>query len=106
MFPQINRVEKAQDAIASGSVKLHVFLPSGRKLWTVVGREGEYWVDPGLLFCSCKDYYFVTLSGGESCYHLKSVKAVNEDIEMLEFSDDDYDGFLQALVAEAENALR
>jgi predicted nucleic acid-binding Zn finger protein len=100
-------VEKAEDALASGSVKLHLFLPSGRKLWTVVGKEGEYWVDPELSFCSCKDYYFATLSGGGPCYHLKSVEnAAEEGLEALEFSDGDYDSFLQALAAEAENALR
>ena len=100
-------MEKAAGAVAAGSVKLHVFMPSGKKLWTVVGREGEYWVDPELSFCSCKDYYFVTLSGGAPCYHIKSVKkTIEEGTEALEFSDNDYAGFLQALAGEAENALR
>lgn len=100
-------MEEADDAVAAGSVKLHLFLPSGKKLWTVVGKEGEYWVDPELSFCSCKDYYFATLSGGEPCYHIKSAKkAMGEGIKAFEFSDDDYPGFLQALAAEAEDALR
>lgn len=100
-------MEKAAGALAAGSVKLHLFQPSGRKLWTVVGKEGEYWVDPELAFCSCKDYYFVTLSGGAPCYHIKSVeKAIEDGTEALEFSDGDYVAFLQALAAEAENALR
>ncbi len=105
-FPQINGVEK-EGAVAPGSVKLHLFLPSGRRLWTVVGKEGEYWLDPELSFCSCKNYYFATLSGGEPCYHLKGIdKAIEEAVEAIEFSDSDYDGFLQALAVEAENALR
>lgn len=92
---------------AGGSVKLHLFLPSRRKIWTFVGREEEYWVDPDLSFCSCKDYYFATLSGGEPCYHLKSTKKAEQDgVTAVEFSDQDYDSFLQALAAEAENALR
>lgn len=100
-------MEKAADALAAGSVKLHVFTPSGRRFWTVVGKEGEYWVDPELLFCSCKDYYFVTLSGGAPCYHMKSVrKAIDEGMEGIEFSDDDYALFLQAIAGEAEIALR
>lgn len=100
-------MEKAAGALAAGSVKLHLFQPSGRRLWTVVGKEGEYWVDPELVFCSCKDYYFVTLSGGAPCYHIESVKkAIQEGVEALEFSDGDYVAFLQALAAEAENALR
>jgi predicted nucleic acid-binding Zn finger protein len=100
-------VEDEKDAFAFGSVKLHLFLPSGKDLWTVVGKEGEYWVDPEISFCSCKDYYFVTLSGGELCYHLKSAnRAVEEGIDAVEFSDDDYSGFIRALAVEAEKALR
>lgn len=95
------------ETVASGSVKLHLFFPSGNKLWTVVGKEGEYWVDPELQFCSCKDYYFSTLSGGEPCYHLKSVKRAEEEgIDPIKFSDGDYPGFIKALALEAENALR
>lgn len=82
-------------------------MPSGKKLWTVVGKEGEYWVDPELSFCSCKDYYFTTLSGGPPCYHIKNVnKAMEFGAETFEFTDDDYSSFLRALAGEAENALR
>ena len=91
---------------AAGSVKLHVFKPSGKKLWTVVGKEEEYWVDPELSFCSCRDYYFVTLSEGTPCYHLRSVNSVTEyGVEVFEFHDEEYLGFLQAVAGEAEKAL-
>lgn len=100
-------MEKAADALATGSVKLHVFTPSGKRLWTVVGKEGEYWVDPELSFCSCKDYYFVTLSGGAPCYHIQSVrKAIDAGMPGIEFSDEDCASFLQAVAGEAEIALR
>ncbi len=94
------------NAPTAGSVKLHVFLPSGKQLCTVVGKEEEYWVDPELSFCSCKDYYFTTLSGGPPCYHIKSVSgALERGVEAFEFADDDYACVLQALASEAENIL-
>jgi predicted nucleic acid-binding Zn finger protein len=99
--------DRVEGALASGSVKLALFVPSGRKIWTVVGREGEYWTDPELGFCTCKDFYFTTLSGGEECYHLKSVrKAMKEGrFSQLEFSDGDYGRFLQALADDAESSI-
>jgi predicted nucleic acid-binding Zn finger protein len=85
--------------ITSGSIKQMLFLPSGRKLWIVVGRYNEYWVDPQLGFCSCKDFYFTTLSGGEDCYHLKSVKKALQEKRStpIEFRDTDYTQILQAI---------
>ncbi len=85
---------------SSGSVKQMLFLPSGKKLWVVIGRDNEYWTDPELGFCSCKDFYFATLSGGQDCYHLKSVrKAVQQrGFTAIEFDDSDYTHLLQAVV--------
>ena len=57
------RVEKAVKIALDKGVKLHVFKPSNREVWTVVGKDNEYWVDPECSFCSCKDDYFQTLSG-------------------------------------------
>lgn len=83
------------------------FTPSGRRLWIVVGRDNEYWTDPELGFCSCKDYYFSTLSKGQPCYHLNSIhKALLEDkFVVFEFSDGDYTGFLQAIAEDNANQL-
>lgn len=85
--------------ISSGSVKQMLFLPSGKKLWVVIGRDNEYWTDPELGFCSCKDFYFTTLSGGQDCYHLKSVrKAIQQTgFKAIEFDDNDYIHLLQAV---------
>ena len=85
--------------ISSGSVKQMLFLPSGKKLWVVIGRDNEYWTDPELGFCSCKDFYFTTLSGGQDCYHLKSVrKAIQQTgFKAIEFDDSDYIYLLQAV---------
>jgi predicted nucleic acid-binding Zn finger protein len=83
------------------------FIPSGRRLWIVVGKDGEYWTDPELGFCSCKDYYFSTLSKGHPCYHLNSVhQALLEDkFRVFEFSDGDYTALLQAVAEDSANQL-
>ncbi len=85
--------------VRSGSVKQMLFLPSGKKLWVVIGRDNEYWTDPELGFCSCKDFYFTTLSSGQDCYHLKSVrKAIQQrGFAAIEFDDRDYIHLLQAV---------
>ena len=91
----------------SCSVKQILFLPSKKKLWIVIGKDNEYWTDPDLGFCSCKDFYFKTLSGGQECYHLKSVrKSVEENMfTTLEFADNEYVGFLQAIAKDSANIL-
>ena len=85
--------------VRSGSVKQMLFLPSGKKLWVVIGRDNEYWTDPELGFCSCKDFYFTTLSGGQDCYHLKSVRKTIQQraFTVIEFNDSDYIHLLQAV---------
>ena len=91
------------DAVVSGKgVKLHHFEPSNRKVWTVVGKENEHWLDPDLGFCSCEDYYFNTLNGGSECYHLKSVKIAKQQIkvEVIRFSDDEFASFMSALISD------
>ena len=86
-------------AVSSGSVKQMLFLPSGKNLWVVIGRDNEYWTDPELGFCSCKDFYFATLSGGQDCYHLKSVRKTIQQtgFKAIEFDDSDYIHLLQAV---------
>lgn len=100
--------ERVDSLVASGSVKELLFRPSGRRLWAVVGRDSEHWTDPELGFCTCKDFYFSTLSGGDPCYHLKSVrKAMGEGgAETIEFADDEYDQMLQATAQDSEMLLR
>ena len=94
-------------ALASGSVKLMLFLPSNKKLWIVVGKDNEYWTDPDLGFCTCKDFYFKTLSGEDECYHLKSVRKAREESKFMkvEFSDDEYVKCLQAIADDSANFL-
>jgi predicted nucleic acid-binding Zn finger protein len=98
---------RVDGAIASGSVKKMLFLPSGKSLWIVVGKDNEYWADPALGFCTCKDFYFTTLSDGSECYHLKSVKKAAEQNRFVtvEFDDSEYAQFLQALADDSASLL-
>jgi predicted nucleic acid-binding Zn finger protein len=91
---------KVERTLALGAVKLHTFQPSGRKIWTVVGKDNEHWADPELEFCSCKSYYYRTLSNGDICYHLKSVLQAMETSRFVctEFDDTEYVGFLKVLL--------
>ena len=72
-------------------LKLHYFTPSKRCLWTIVGRNDEYWLDPELDYCTCKHYYFKTLSGKDKCQHLK---ILNELIKNKK-----YEGLLTAIAS-------
>ena len=85
------------------AIKFHIFLPSGRAIWTVVGRDREYWVDPDLDFCSCKGYYYKTLSTCNPCYHLKSVESARQKKKFAEikFQDVEYQSFIKALLSDA-----
>jgi len=89
------------DHIVSGrGVKLHNFEPSGRKIWTVVGKENEHWLDPDLGFCSCEDYYYNAMEKQGECYHLRAVKVAKEQdkVEVVVFADSEFEGFVAALV--------
>lgn len=94
------RVEKAVNVALGKGVKLHVFKPSNREIWSIVGKDNEYWVDPENNFCSCKDYYFQTLSGKEKCYHLQIIEIAKRKklVDIVEFSDDEYTMFIKALI--------
>ncbi|MGB9169358.1 MAG: hypothetical protein WCB31_10565 [Nitrososphaeraceae archaeon] len=81
-------------------IKLHIFVPSDRKIWTIVSKNNEYWLDLDLDYCTCKNYFFKTLSGMDRCIHLKSLaEALTlEDYDRVEFQDDEYVGFLTSLL--------
>ncbi|HJS65179.1 MAG TPA: hypothetical protein VJ767_10010 [Nitrososphaeraceae archaeon] len=81
-------------------IKLHIFVPSNRKIWTIVSKNNEYWLDLDLDYCTCKYYFFKTLSGKDSCIHLKSLaEALRlKEYDRIEFQDDEYVGFLTSLL--------
>ena len=94
--------EKIRETIDQKRVKLHVFEPSNRNVWTVVGTGEEYWVEPELKFCACAGFYFSRLNGKEGCYHLESLKtAISEkQFETIKFSDEEYGDFIESLISE------
>ncbi|HXV45657.1 MAG TPA: hypothetical protein VD736_03190 [Nitrososphaera sp.] len=100
-------MSRVDETVTSGSVKCLLFFPSRKRLWMVVGRDNEYWTDPDLGFCSCKDFYFTTLSGQDECYHLKSVrKAMQENrFATVVFADSEYVEYLQAIAEDSVDVL-
>ena len=86
--------------VSSNGVKLHLFEPSNRKIWTVVGKENEHWLDLDLGYCSCEDYYYNAMEKGRQCYHLLAVQtAIKQDkVEKIKFQDSEFQSFISALV--------
>jgi predicted nucleic acid-binding Zn finger protein len=55
----------------SRKVRRYEFKPSGRVVWVVQGRKGEYQVMPDIPFCYCDDYYFRVMDKKRGlCYHI------------------------------------
>lgn len=94
--------EKSSVILSEKRVKLHIFEPSQRQIWTVVGMGKEYWLAPEFDYCSCEGYYFGRLKGKKSCYHLDSLKIAQSqhDVEIIRFTDDEYHDFLSGLISE------
>ena len=93
---------KIESTISEKRVKLHLFEPSNRKIWTVVGKTKEHWLDPNLDFCSCQSYYFNTVDGKPGCYHLESLKLAEKEnkVELVKFSDEEYADFISSLISD------
>lgn len=94
--------EKIKSVISQKRVKLHLFEPSQRKIWTVVGMGEEHWLDPEFEYCSCPGFYFGKLTGKNSCYHLDSLEIAKktDNIETILFSDDEYEDFISGLISD------
>ncbi|RMW38674.1 MAG: hypothetical protein EA446_04575 [Nitrosopumilus sp.] len=94
--------DRIESLVSEKRVKLHVFEPSQRKIWTVVGKGEEHWVDPTGLYCSCPGFYFGKLNGKKTCYHLDSVKLAQAEnkVEKIIFSDDEFSDFLSGLLSD------
>ena len=94
--------DRIQSIISEKRVKLHIFEPSKREIWTVVGKGKEHWLDPESGYCSCQGYYFGRLSGKKSCYHLESAifAKKHNQAEKIIFSDDEYVDFIMTLICD------
>jgi len=112
-FPELRKhgpkLDRAIDTVLAGGVKESRFLPSGRKVVTVVGRLGDEFVDPDKPYCSCSNFYFRVLGGREeTCYHLLSygIAAKTGKLDVIEFSDDEYGAYFSATVRDVFEVLR
>jgi predicted nucleic acid-binding Zn finger protein len=97
---QQGQLAKAIEAASGGCVKRHTFLPSGRRIYTVVGRNAEEFIDPEKPFCSCESYFYRVLSAKiKECYHMLSYKIADGSglIEEVRFDDEEYDTFFKLL---------
>jgi predicted nucleic acid-binding Zn finger protein len=95
--------EKAIEAAFGGCVKRHTFLPSGRRVYTVVGRNADEFIDPDKSFCSCESYFYGVLSAKvKYCYHILSYKIAEESglVQEIRFDDEEYDTFMRLLASD------
>ena len=96
----VSSTEKIESIISENRIKLHVFEPSNKTLWTVVGKQKEHWVDPDLEYCSCAGFYFNKIKGKKECYHLECVRLAREKnmVETIKFTDDEYLDFISSMI--------
>ncbi len=106
-FPQYAKYQsqftKAAAAAIGGCVKRHLFLPSGRLIYTVVGSNADEFIDPDRPFCSCESYFYGVLSTKvKFCYHILSYKIAEESglIREVRFEDEEYDVFMRLLASD------
>ena len=70
----------------SRKVRRYEFKPSGRVVWAVQGRKGEYQVMPDIPFCYCDDYYFRVMDKKRGlCYHIiaqRLAEALNQYVKI------------------------
>jgi predicted nucleic acid-binding Zn finger protein len=99
---------QAMKAALAGGVKEHRFIPSGRTIHTVVGREGDEFIDPRRSYCSCSHYFFRVLGGkDETCYHLLSYRLASElgALDVTTFDDAEYGQVFSTIVRDVFGVL-
>jgi predicted nucleic acid-binding Zn finger protein len=92
---------KVDEVVKAGRVKRHVFKPSGREIWTVVGSRIDHFIDLEQPYCSCKDFYYHLIRGLEhTCYHLEAARIAKQTNTYCEitFSDEEYQDLLKAIL--------
>lgn len=103
------KLDRAIDTVLAGGVKEARFLPSGRRVTTVVGSLGDEFIDPARPYCSCSNFFFRVVGGREEvCYHLLSYKIAARAgrVDVVEFSDEEYGPYLTATVRDVFDVLR
>jgi predicted nucleic acid-binding Zn finger protein len=102
------KFEKAVDTVLAGGVKESRFLPSGRRLFTVVGNLGDEFIDPEKPYCSCSHFFFRVLGGKDKlCYHLLSYKiaSLTGRVEITKFADEEFGPVLKAIIGDVFSVL-
>jgi len=102
------KFEKAIDTVIAGGVKECRFLPSERKVFSVVGTLGDEFIDPERPYCSCSNFFFRVMGGKEElCYHLLSYRIAVKTggVVVVEFSDDEYGEYLSATIRDVFEVL-
>jgi predicted nucleic acid-binding Zn finger protein len=88
------RYEKALKTVQDRFVTKYTFTPSGRVVWTVKGKSGEYQIMPETNFCNCDDFYFRVMGyKRQVCYHMIAQKIANclKVYNRRDLRDSDYD---------------
>jgi predicted nucleic acid-binding Zn finger protein len=107
-----SREERALEVLDKLAVKRHVFGPSQRDIWTVVGKEGDFLVTLDQRernYCSCYDFQFRVLNGSvPMCYHLIALSQAKAKglHSTVQFSDEEFEGFIRALVSDTASRIR
>lgn len=103
------KFDRAIDTVLAGGVKENRFVPSGRKILTVIGRLGDEFIDPEKPYCSCSNFFFRVMNGREElCYHLLSYEIASRSgrIEVVKFSDEEYGPVMKAIVGDVFNVIK
>ena len=103
-----SKADQAVRTALSGGVKEHKFTPSGRTVNTVVGSQGDEFIDPKRSYCSCSNYFFRVIGGkDETCYHLLSYRIASElgTVEVVTFDDEEYGQILSTIVRDVFGVL-
>ena len=88
------RLDPALALVDGRKVASYRFKPSGRTIWIVKGRKGEYQVMPESMFCTCDDYYFRVMENKKQlCYHLVAQQLAEAlgQFDMSDLADSRYD---------------
>jgi len=102
------KFDKALTTALSGGVKECRFMPSGMRLFTVVGNLGDEFIDPDRPYCSCSNFFFRVAGGKEEiCYHLLSYKIATRigKVDVVEFGDEEYPQVLKAVVMDVFDVM-
>lgn len=102
------KFDKAVDTVLAGGVKECRFVPSGRKVFAVVGKMGDEFIDPEKPYCSCSNFFFKVLGGrDELCYHLLSYRIAVKTgrVDVVKFSDEEYAAYLTATIGDVFQVL-